>query len=220
MRDYGELSITGDPEALAATLRRIEESLTDSWKRDTETEGRMVQRVVRPGVRYCFSCAGSEERRAADLWLVEESPRELKVSNIVPAEIGNLSHDEYNALLNEFCDRFVLPSAKATGAVVTLSGQEISIEQWLSKATCRKLRIFSTANRHVWASKIRDDTSWIDFVASAHREGSTLSSSILARWLHEDGGLPEDVAYDLATEYQRARWLLATYDRQECEHAS
>ncbi|MGE0406636.1 MAG: hypothetical protein AB7O65_10065, partial [Candidatus Korobacteraceae bacterium] len=52
------------------------------------------------------------------------------------------------------------------------------------------------------SSHPRDRARWVTFLQSVTREGASLSPSQLARWLHEEAGWSEEVASELASEYE------------------
>jgi len=79
---------------------------------------------------YCFSCSELEPRRACNLWLGDASDYgRLSVSNIIPKSVSQLSYDEYNYILEEFYQRFVLPASQNLKVEVNLTEAELDIRQ-------------------------------------------------------------------------------------------
>lgn len=135
------------------------------------------------------------------------------VSNIVPAEISNLTYAQYNAILADFVDRIAGPAAPRFGFTVTRTEPRQSIEDWSSPDAALKLRRFSGgANKSTGSSHPADERRWFDFIIAAHRARGKLDASRLARWLHEIEGWGEDSAHDLAGEFEKSLALLQFYD--------
>jgi hypothetical protein len=208
MRVFRELSIEGKPEALQQILDKIRGSLTDGWTRVTLDEKQ--RKFLGPDL-YGFHCARKEDRPEASLWICQSGPERLHVSNIVPAHQAKLDYDEYNAILQEFYQRFVKPAVAHTGAKATLTEDEVSIEKWLTGESARRLHQFSKA-ANKGALHPLDEERWLRFLVAAHKERSTLDPRTLQRWLEEEEGWPEMHAQILAAEYEQARSLLNVYD--------
>ena len=95
-----------------------------------------------------------------------------------------------------------------------LSRQWQSLDEWFSPSTAQALRRFSnSANKSTGASHPRDQERWMEFLISAHHDGSDIDSDLLYRWLHEVEGWQEDGARDLLMDYDFARTLLGHYDQ-------
>ncbi|MGA2739659.1 MAG: hypothetical protein ABSG65_19745 [Bryobacteraceae bacterium] len=136
------------------------------------------------------------------------------MSNVLANEFSSLTYDQYNAIVQEFHDRFALPAASATGVQVELGTADPQIEDFLSAPTARLLRSFSgCANRSILHPLDRE--RWNEFLTAAHREDAPLSASMLQRWLIEEEGWPEDEASNLAIEYEQARGLLEVYESRQ-----
>src|SRR5260370_41032532 len=101
MKVFRDLVITGPGEKLSEFVSKVEALLDDGWVRLVERE-----RELLPTKFFCFSCPAKEGRPAASLFLTYRIATELYVSNIIPKEAGQLTFDQYNAILSEFCDRF------------------------------------------------------------------------------------------------------------------
>jgi hypothetical protein len=210
MQVFRDLLILGGAEQLAATVAEVERSLAGAWTRDRAEEEQMQSLATRSQPTYCFSCATEGGRPAATVFLTEKAPGVLYASNIVPQSKHQLSHGEYNGILEEFCDRFVRPAAGRVGARVDLTATEVALEHWLPPAAAEKLRTFSAAaNKSTGSAHPLDRERWNDFVIAAHEGRSRLDSSTLRRWLIEIEGWASEVADQLAIEYEFGRELLA-----------
>lgn len=211
MKVFRDLTFRGQAAALGRLLERMDERATGEWRRDREKD---QEAKGAPWPMFCFRCLASSERPAASLWLAEKDGRELYVPNIVPDEIRQLSRDQYNRILQEFHDEIALPAAEGLGLEVIFTSEIATLDRWLRPDAIEKLRAFSQiANRSTGSSHPHDRDRWLDFIFTAHRQGSTLPMDMLRRWLEEEEHWHEEGASDLAREYETAREILAAYDR-------
>jgi hypothetical protein len=208
MKTFRELTITGGFDEIERFLARLLAAVGEDWERDTASEARLAGSVS--GKMYCFACSEQQERPRTALWLHQDTPTHITVANVFPILKGSLTRAEYNAIVAEFHRRFVKPAAQETAVKATLSEGNKTIEDWLTPRTAELLHRFSrSANRSTGTGHPLDEQRWFEFVWAAHKEGARLSGEILARWLEEDEGWPEDQAFKVAGEYERARALLA-----------
>ncbi len=209
MEIFRDLYLRGDREQVAAVIADVERSLTAGWARDTviETGMRSFSTV---GPVYCFSCTQEVGRQAAKVFLAEKEPGLFYVSNVVPGQRHQLTYQEYNGILEEFCERLLRPLAERAGLCVELTATQADLDSWLSPAAAERLRKFSVcANKSTGSSHPSDRERWNDFVVAAHRDRSSLDAYTLRRWLIEVEGWPLEVAIRLSTEYEYGRELLA-----------
>jgi hypothetical protein len=211
MKVFREMEIKGSGTALMELIASIEKMLDRGWSRDHEREEKVNSGVSTP--MYCFSCTEGPNREAAALWLAWRGSDTLYIANIIPQRLDQLSFDQYNVVAEEFYDHFAKPAAERLGLEHVISSAEKNIEDWVSTSTASKLMTFSrAANKQTGSSHPLDQQRWMDFLVAAHTEATTLDSTTLARWLVENEGWPEDVAYDLSVEYEFGRSLLEFYD--------
>jgi hypothetical protein len=211
MKVYQDFVIRGTRPGPDRFINDLEQRLTDGWDRSHARESEVNRSVL--GRMYCFSCTAAGVRPASELWMATRSDGALHVSNILPPEHSSLTYDQYNAILQEFYDRFARPAAQTAGVDIEPGDPDPRIENFLSGNTAGLLRSFSRlANRSILHPL--DRKRWNEFLTAAYREGSSLSSSFLQRWLIEEEKWPEDQAIDLAIEYEHARDLLEVYRSQ------
>ena len=210
MKVFRDLFLRGDPELLLAAMAEVERHLADGWSRDAEAEGNLRAMALRGEPTYCFACERREHRPAAVVFVTQKEPGLFYVPNVIPRDQRELSHDKYNGILSEFCDRFVRPAADHTGIRVELTDTQADLGSWLSPVAAQKLRMFSVAaNRSTGSSHPSDQDRWMDFVVATHRDGSRLDAHTLRRWLTEVENWPPEVAERLALEYEFGREVLA-----------
>jgi hypothetical protein len=216
MQVFQELYIHGTPDQLRATREVIAALISGGWARDAEIERRM-RNASPPRLRNpeCYSCQRRGPRPEVTLFLLDKDATTDHVANIVPHDSPDLTHAQYNGLLEEFFTHFVRPAAERTGARAELTAPDADLERWLSERAAEKLRLFcAAANKRTGAANPADRKLWYDFVVAAHRDGAVFSATTLARWLHEAGGWDEEWADRLATQYEQERGVLEFADRQ------
>src|SRR5712692_11895938 len=148
MKVYRDLVFRGNRPALVRFIADIEPRLTDGWARYHARESAVRRAAL--GTMYCFSCTTAGPRPASELWVATRSDGVLYVSNVLANEYSSLTYDQYNAIVQEFHDRFARPAAQATGVEVELGDADPQIEDFLSGETAALLRrISGLANRSI-----------------------------------------------------------------------
>ena len=213
MKQFKDLDIYGPDEQLLALVRAVSANLPSDWRRDPEAEVRMVS--LDPAGReawFAFTRDAKEGYPRIGLSLAREHGR-LYVPNIVPLDAGDLSIDQYNRILNEFEDLLRACLTPNSELDVRVTSDEAAITDWASSDAADLLEYFSNlANMSTGAGHPLDFQRWARFLVQAHKEGATLHSGFLSRWLIEELRWPADRANDLARDYQFARDLLKLYD--------
>ena len=213
MKQFKDLDIKGPDEQLLTLVQALFANLPADWRRDAETESRMDSLdPAGEGEWFAFTRDAKVGYPRIGLSLARERGR-LHVPNIVPLDAGDLSIDQYNHILNEFEDllRAHLPPNSELNVRVT--SNEAAITDWVSSDAADLLKYFSNlANMSTGAGHPMDFQRWARFLVQAHKEGATLHSSFLSRWLVEELQWPAGRANDLARDYQFARDLLKVYD--------
>jgi hypothetical protein len=213
MRVYRELKLLGSEEKLEQVIEEIEKILDNGWYRDKQEEIELSScSMLNP--MYCFICSETKVGPACSLVLAKSQDGDLYAANIVLEKVGELSYDEYNFVLEEFHQRFVVPASKKLDLEVVLSKAEVGINDFMSSEVAELLRKFS-ASAH-WsnaASHPLDEPRWYAFVVAAHKEKALLDASTLRRLLIEEENWSEDRARRLSSKYESARSLLDYYDK-------
>ena len=208
---FRDLRLRGPADAIERLRQALIEHATAPWRHAPEREER-VHLPSAEGRPMAFERAASPGYESAGLVLFAR-PDGLEVTNIVPLQLSELSHRDYNAILEDFAEQIARPASNPTGFVVELSGSTVQIEDKLSVAAADALRRFNAlANKSTGASHPYDRQRWFDFVIQTHTDRSDLDSDLLHRWLIESEDWPEDQASDLAIEYERSRALLARFE--------
>jgi len=207
MKVFRDLFIRSNSDTMQRVVELIEQKLTDGWQRDRAAEKRSGQ--MGETQFFYFTCNEKPGRSSALVALVKKADWSLYVSNVVPRLAGQLTHNEYNSILEEFANRFAVPAAQHLEIGVELTPAQESIEDWISADSVQKLKQFSAiANKSTGSSHPCDQQRWFAFLVSVHAEHRKLHSDYLVRWLVECDGWPEDIARELASEYDFAMELL------------
>ncbi|HHQ6722386.1 TPA: hypothetical protein ACSTNG_002148 [Serratia fonticola] len=138
-----------------------------------------------------------------------------RVANIVPKNVGELGIKKYNLILRDFYEKIIKPLEKEEGFNVVISSNTQSLDDWLDESTAKSLNIFSRmANKYTGASHPLDQERWYSFLINAHKSSASLDAGQLSRWLIEVDNWPDEIARELAINYEFARGLLKTYDEK------
>lgn len=203
MEVFRELHIqASDSEQLVVLMDDVEQTLPPDWIRVRYAEENSHQRITTSKLVFCFLYVPDKRFPSATIFLVEEAPGLLLLSNIVPRTKHELTIEESNALLEEFSERILGPCARKLGVQIGLSTGRRELSDWLTDATVAMFRQFSdTANRRAGYLLPADRKRWLEFILAAHRERSSLDPSTLRRWLVDVEGWSPEVANQLAAEY-------------------
>jgi hypothetical protein len=214
MKVFREMFLRGESEQLVALMSEVEKSLPPGWKRYKSRVNPVIDSILMTESPYRFEHSQDDFLPSATVYLDEKGPGCLSVSNIRPHTKPQLTYDEYNSILELFCDRIVRPCAEKRGVRVELTACHANLSDWLSGTAVEKLRTFSTtASRNTGSVLPTDQERWFDFIITAHNEGSELDASTLRRWLIEDEGWSPEIADHLAGEYAFGGRLLSFTER-------
>lgn len=210
MKVFKELVVAIPENRRGDFLSRVEKSLPSGWSRDREAESRI------PGPEKehnaYFVCQPQDNRPSALVALVPKSEQSLYVSNIVPREASQLTHEQYNRVLDEFANTCIAPIANQMDFTFTLTSDKATLETWVCAETAEKFRRFSAlANKSTGSSHPCDKDRWYEFVISVVMNKDRLDASTLMRWLAEEDGWPQDIAHEMGIEFEQEVGLLEYY---------
>ncbi len=219
MKVFRELYLHLPEEKADDFFSELEQILQGNWRREISLEQKSARESK---VKfYYFSCGRTEVLEPALIAFARKNPEIVYISNIVPRERGKLSKDQYNVILMEFYNNFLQPLCSKYSVPVETTSDNQSMEDWVSEETYRKLKSFSrTANKSTGTSHPCDQERWFAFIVSALRHNESLDSSRLKRWLVEEEGWHEDMAFQLAIEYEQGLSLLTYSKNYQNEHQS
>lgn len=212
MKIFRELTFEGTPENLVGSLDSVESAFCDGWRRDEQLEERILERDSgqRAFRDRAYFCPRSDRHAAAHLWIMARNENSLYVSNIMPVDSDRLTYNEYNAILEEFHDRFATDAAAEHDVTLQLGSDQMSLEEILPERASDALKDFcEKAYRNAGLSIPDDEERWQEFIIAAHDSNCDLSGTTLRRWLVEDERWPEVFVGKLISEYETGRALLA-----------
>jgi len=209
---FQDLFLRSTTQDKSLIRKLILEAVKEPWRHEPDRE-----KLVRMGgihgedviavLRLPFE--GIDES-ALVLW---EEPQGYKVSNIVPRNVGELSIDQYNAILQDFITKVAQPAARGGVFTIESTAPLQGPQDWMDANAADSLRRFSgAANKSTGASHPLDERRWYQFLIDAHGAAKRATPDQLARWLVEVEQWPEDTARELAISYEFALGLLERYD--------
>jgi hypothetical protein len=209
MKVYGDLVLSGEPQALVSVVAAIEQNLSGGWMRSREFESR-----IHADDALCFVAPETASRPSGALWLTKRQRGDWYVANIVPINAGRLTEDHYNSILAEFYQRFAEPAAAAFGVKVELGKTDKTPLDYMSGAAVERLDRFSAAaNKNTGSGHPADQERWFQFIIQIHADQQGPDASTLADLLREYFEWPAETASELAAEYDFGRALLRQVDR-------
>lgn len=210
MKTFRELQIAVDVANTEKFVAAVDMALTGGWTRKKATEDPVG------GWHVYYVCDAQGERPKALLAIYRKDDHLLYVSNIVPAETSELTHDQYNLVLMAFHDNILRKLATDFSVTILATGDQRKIEDLLSADAFKALKTFSTlANRSTGSAHPMDRDRWYAFLIAVHQEKSPLDTTDLMRWLTEVEKWPERVAHDLVIEFEFAKGLLDAMTKTE-----
>jgi hypothetical protein len=205
---FQDMAMTGPAsgrQALAAALRQ---SAAPPWTFDPKGSEDAERNALGDKGILIFQHNGDAHLPASRLVLWPKGEG-YYVPNITPAAVGQLTVEQYNAVLSNFVEAIAKPVARQFGYLVNITSAVQDLEDWMSADAATALRRFSAAaNKSTGAGHPMDERRWFDFIIAVHRVGDDVGSDRLARWLHEVEGWAEDTAHELAGEFERGLALL------------
>lgn len=211
MKVYQNLSLPLADTTVEQVIKKIDAVLPSIWLRDTKQEDYLDGKFG-DDKQYGYSTVRNPDLPDARLWLAKSYEFGLYVSNIVPCEVGKLSMEEYNTILNSFVE--VLK--KDPSIQFELTKPILALEEIIPKEVARKLILFSNnANKSSGYSHPCDFDRWLDFVVSLHDSRCEGRLELIERWLHENAGWRWESASELSCQMEYSLDLLKYYDRMK-----
>ncbi|MFH1701739.1 MAG: hypothetical protein ABIE07_14280 [Candidatus Zixiibacteriota bacterium] len=213
MKVFRDLEIIIKPDQIKDLIGKITDMLDANWTRNYQNEERVVKNLGRD-VCFCFNRRNDKGVQATMLVLMRNNDDKIYVSNIVPTAVGHITDDQYNQILVEFYDKFIDPLENELDFKGILSSDNQTIEDWVSEKCAGLLRTFSAAaNKGTGSHHPCDQERWFEFIIEAQKQKPKLEAHVLERWLFEEEKWTEEIASELAFEYENGISLLDFYVR-------
>lgn len=214
MKNYGDLFLRIDAQHSPEFFAALDENLPAGWSRAKDAEERAKSGLDREF--YYYLRASAEGRVGAMVAIYRRDAETLYVSNVVPSDSGRLEHDEYNAILREFCEQALQRVETKFPTAFVLAGEDLDLGRLMSTAAFAKLQTFSAAaNKSTGSAHPLDLDRWFDFLVELHTGKHRLDTASLGRWLTEVEGWSEEQAADLRQEFAFALGLLRYADQKK-----
>lgn len=212
---FRDLELVGPPSGKPALREALLAQATGSWSVDIERSRNVARKVAISDDLLIISRLGDGRVQDTSLTLVEEEGG-YRVANIAPLAVGQLTHAEYNLVLQDFLEQVAAPAAEAASFSIRTTGGQQDLEDWMNEEAAGKLRRFSDcANKSNAASHPKDQERWFDFLIAVHASPTAPDAGRVVRWLSEIAGWDDDIAQRLGAKFENGLALLARYDRKQ-----
>lgn len=206
---FQDLHLTPGDKPVESIREHVLAQVALPWRHEAARE-QEIRNAAGTGDLIALSRAAPDDVGDASLVLWQKSGG-YHVSNIVPKKDGQLSIGQYNAILQDFASAVGQPAATAGGFSIEATKALQAPEDWFEPEAAAALRRFcNLANKSI--SHPKDQDRWMEFLILVHRSSSRAYSDLLARWLCEADGWPDDGARSLARQFEFAESLLQKYD--------
>ena len=165
MKSFKDFYLSGDRESLLRFKISISKYITGDWRQDDDSKFKGNFIVI-------TYCGGEINKASVFIYIKDIDTLQFKVTNIVPREKSSLSYDEYNEVLERCADECIIPCANECGLSFKLTNENVDLENYMSKDSARKLRLFSSAaNKSTGSSHPCDQERWNDFICQTLKDG-------------------------------------------------
>mgnify|MGYP000865275891 CR=1 FL=1 len=208
---FQDLAIWLDSHTPGEVRDALASQATSPWRHAPEREHHDSLHIEAEYFAFELEAQGDTPKVGLVLWKDEG---QLRVTNVVPVDTGQLSIRQYNHALRLFHERVASPVASRLGLRIEISKDRESLTDWMSSGAADLLRRFSaTANKSTGSSHPSDRARWMAFLIAAHKERLQIAEK-LKRWLIEVDRWPQERAIELVIEYEFGSELLVQYDQQ------
>lgn len=205
MKVFRDLYIRLNGARIEDLMEQFTAQCGDHWHRALDREkdaGSMGEKA------FSFEHTAGDGLERAGLSLFQKEGNTWYVPNIIPLDSSQLSHDQYNKILENFLDTIVRPSIAALQVTAELTGDVLFLKDVVGEDVAALLHSFSVlANKSTGSAHPCDRNRWFDFLIAVQRKHISLDTDLLIHSLMEEGW-SEDRAHDLAIEYEFAIGLL------------
>lgn len=214
MKRYSDLYLFGFGKDIKSCQKELSKNLHSDWSCEIKTIGITDY--------LCFEYKGGEVEKSTIFLLGSEYEGKecVKVANIIPIIVNELSLEQYNAILRKFYNDIVEPTKKSNRLtdIVGPTNDIFSPTDYISEKALDKLKRFcNSANKTTGASHPSDRELWLDFVCQTVDDGRVFDIKTLSDFLADESywGRREndmsvsgkfawgaDMANKLASEYE------------------
>lgn len=205
MKVFRDLIINLNGFKIDALVEIFTNKCGDHWRRalDREKDAGVLGEKA-----FSFEHIQGDGLERAGLSVFQKEGDIWYVPNIIPLDSSELSHCQYNKLLEDFLEKIVRPSIAGLVVTAELTNDELFLKDIVGEEIASLLHKFSVlANKSTGSSHPCDRNRWFDFLIAVQIKQVSLNTDLLIRTLEEEGW-SEEKAHDLAIEYEFAIGLL------------
>lgn len=207
---FRDLTVTG-PD-VPRLFRELRDNPPPSWRVDDRTTEELDDESV--GEKHLVLQVEPKAGRPSAnvfMFLIDET---LRVTNIVPRQVSQLTMYQYNFIVQELNDWILGLGAAGMSVRPTITSDRLDIATLLGPEATKALKAFSSsANKNTGSAHSLDRDRWFRFLVSAHQDSAKIDTQTLYRWFTEEEKWPEDQADRLVIEFEFASGLLSAFDR-------
>lgn len=213
MKTFKELKIISRLDKLILLVEKLQASHFETFQYESE-KAQDYAKMIGLNLNQVLTFKTPKISGAvAYVWMVADDS-ELRITNITPNQSGQLSIEQYNAILDEFFVNVIKPSINEFYQVIVSSDSK-TIEDYAGSEVSKKLKIWiNAANKSTLNTNHFDFERWASFVIEAHKYDSALNTTELEKYLIEEINIPDDdLVSKILIDYEYGRDLLKEYDR-------
>lgn len=202
MKTYKDIFIDVGDKGIVDLIKNVTKIKDGLWSRSYENEENSKY-LGEPA--FCFKRENDSSLPEAGLSIFLKEDNIWYIPNVVPTKSGQLSYDQYNTLLTEFYDNYLVPASAKTDVSVRITSDTITDEEVLGVEGARLLESFSLcANKSTGSSHPCDQKRWFAFLVEVCRSDTYVETDKLERILAKQGW-SESLCEKLAIQFEFAR---------------
>jgi hypothetical protein len=206
MKTFRDLYIYLNGMNVDIFIQKLGDQTNPIWSRNKDKEEIMDGKEQ----FLCFEAIQNDRVQPVALFLFPDNDNTVwKVSNIIPTQKNELTHDEYNAALMDFHEQIIQPAIQNTSITIELTSDIVTITSVAGIDVENALKRFSKlANKSTGASHPADQKRWFEFLTLAYHASNKLDVDLVITTLEELGWSGER-AIELGLQFEFAQSLLS-----------
>lgn len=205
--------------ALKFRTELINEAKKNKWLYRSDFEEDYIKNVMTDDIIICLESPKFSFNNNTDLqafvWM-RHSKNEFEVFNIIPSLTRKLTYEQYNFILDQLYKCVVKKVAVKLELDTMITSPYKSMTEIIGEEAYERLYRFSrSANKSTGNTNPFDFERWCEFVFTLFRQNVKLNSDEFVRWLEENEGWSEDLAWKLAVDLEYALDILEKYEHSK-----
>lgn len=219
MKKFKQIIIQGPHNALSSFMTDIRQHRNARFEYSHEMSNRYAE-DIQLGTDSVVCMKTEDETLSQCSVFLKCNGESITVTNVTPRNQAGLSKEQYNRIMDAFCQEVVRPLL--TGALrLDEQGmeEEVSMEQIIGRECYQSLHNWATVcNRACPIAHENDSKRWNLFICSAYQHNISMDKDIFTDWLIEDMGWGNDCLDNIDKLYSLYEFgisLLRSYNRHE-----